>query len=264
MFAADIISILQKIQKIQKGVDFNGNMDSRNGAWLLYDGKRECMVFLGFDSHTLYWEKAFSVTPPACRKLYDMPNTGGAPVPCRIPYRNLDWIIARLKALPKNALLALENITCTGTVQPGVPCGVSLRVVGEEEETINITALVEGDGPTGGPMLYRLMVWHEENWENIYAPMGMYGVSTGCLYPSGMKLCAELMATKGGKKNDEAITLTHYGMFGKEKNEMDGTDLRYIESNYWEILDGTHGDLPSRGVIYMAVRGPEELRRHYI
>lgn len=262
LYVGSLISVLGKIEKIQKNCTCYDDSDSINGAWLIHDASRQGIIMLGMDGHTLYWEKVFEMRPDYEKDVYDKVEASAKLednaqlFPCKILNKDLSWIIARLKSYSKNDRVWLEDV-----VRDGDKCKIVLHTY-SKDELLEIPARAEDKGSLVENMLYYKMVRHENGWEKSYAPMEIMGWKTR-LSPNNLKLVADLMATKDGRKNEDVISLSLYGFYGEDKSE-EGVCRKYIEQNHWEILDDEEGVSPSRGVICMIVREPEEYRRHYI
>lgn len=267
MYAGDLISVLDKVVKLQKKHN-SQDYEPTNGVWLLYDAERQCIVMVAMTGHTLYWEKTFSVRPDYEKELYEKlqadltkPDNERC-FPCRIIKDDLAWIITLLKSY-KNAHLLLEDVARVNT-----KCKLVLHPVGVPDKQIELPAIAEADTRQSivEPILYKEMVWHGGDWAKKYMPMEVGGWCCNA-YASSMKLVMELMAGKNKKYGEEPITLKLYGMYGEDENEDKNSGYtakrRYISQHHWEILDA-NTDAPERGMIHMVVQQPEDYRKHYI
>lgn len=262
MYAGEMLSLFGKIEKLQKGDKYATESDATNGVWIIYDPDRQCIVMLGMTEHTLYWEKAFSVLPDIHKELFEQlqadlvrPDNERC-FPCKVLRDDLAWLCTKLKSY-KNGLLYLQNF-----VRDKDKVTLTFSV-GYSDKPFELPALAQADNPSSVEgMLYKEMVRHGGRWADKYAPMEVGGWKCNT-YPTGMRMCMELMASRDKKKNEEAISLIMYGMYGEDKGE-DGTPPhKYIEQNHWEMRDA-NVETPERGVIHMVVRQPEDKRKHYI
>lgn len=261
MFANELITILGKVEKLQKNHSAE-EYECTNGVWFLYDTERQCVVMMAMTGHTLYWEKTFDVRPDYEKELYEKLQADLAKpdnercFPCKILKNDLAWINTLLKQYKSN-LIWLADFACdAGKVK------LSFQTNNGKPDPIEFPARAEADNQNSVEgMLYKEMVRHEGRWAEKYAPMEVGGWCCNT-YPSGMKLCMELMATKDKRRDEGAISLVMYGSYGEDK-EGDGFAHKYIEQNHWEILDA-NTDTPERGMIHMVVRQPEGYRKHYI
>lgn len=262
MYTADFISILGKVEKLQKKGDSYDPSDTTNGVWLLYDADRQCIVMLALISNTLYWEETFSVRPDEENELYDklqadakLPDTERC-FPCKIVKDDLAWIITKLKSYKNDPLWLTDFVRAKDKVK--LVCQLRSKL-----EPIEIPARAAADKPNSVEnMLYKEMVRHGGLWADKYALMEKGG---GCcnIYADQMKLCMELMGSKD-KKHVMPVSLLLYGAYGTTKSK-DGSVRKYIEQDHWEILDvDDEIDHSTRGMILMVVKQPEGKRWHYI
>lgn len=261
MFASELITILGKVEKLQKNHS-SEDYECTNGVWFLYDAERQCIVMVAMTGHTLYWEKVFTVHLEYEKDLYEkLQNDLAKPdnercFPCRIIKNDIAWISTLLKSY-KNGMIWLEDFARDKD---------KLKLVfhsNAKSDSIELPARAAADSRSSVEgMLYKEMVRHGGSWADKYAPMEVGGWCCNT-YPADMKLCMELMASKDKRHGEKPISLMMYGMYGEDKTE-DGTPPnKYIEQNHWEILDA-NTDAPERGMIHMVVRQPDGCRKHYI
>lgn len=262
MYTSDFISILGKVEKLQKKIDSYDPADTTNGVWLLHDTDRKCIVMLALIGTTLYWEETFSVRPDEEKGLYDklqadakLPETERC-FPCKIIKDDLSWIITKLKSYKNDTLWLTDFVRDKNKVD----LVFQLR---SKLEPIELPARAEADKPNSVEnMLYKEMVRHGGSWADKYAPMEKGGWCCN-IYSDQMKLCMELMASKD-KKHAKPVSLVLYGAYGSSIRK-GGSERRYIEQDHWEILDvDDEAEQPTRGVILMVVKQPEGQRWHYI
>lgn len=262
MYTADFISILGKVEKLQKKNESYDPADNTNGVWLLHDTDRQCIVMLGFISTTLYWEETFSVRPDEEKELYDklqadakLPDTEKC-FPCKIIKDDLPWIITKLKSYKNDTLWLTDFVRDSGKVK--LVCQLRSKL-----EPIELPARAEADNPNSiDNSLYKEMVRHGGNWADKYAHMENGGWCCN-IYSDQMKLCMELMSSKD-KKHAKPVSLVLYGAYGSSKRK-DGSVRKYIEQDHWEILDvDDDAERHTRGVLLMVVKQLEGQRWHYI
>lgn len=168
MYAADFISILGKVEKLQKKNDSYDPAATTNGVWLLHDTDRQCIVMLAMISHTLYWEETFSVRPDEEKELYDklqadskLPENERR-FPCKIIKDDLSWIITKLKPYKNDTLWLTDFVRDAGKVN----LVFQLR---SKLEPIEIPARAEASNSDYiGSILYNEMVRQPEGHREHY------------------------------------------------------------------------------------------------